>query len=562
VLLVEDNAVDVSLLRGILDEHPAAVTLIAAPSLAAALDRLAQGGIDLILTDLRLPDSLEDQTVPILRANAPEVPIVVLSGLEDEAVALRMIEHGAQDYLVKGRIDHRALVRTIRYSLERHSWQEELRKAHDTLELGVAQRTAELADTAARLEDALFQLQQAQQRIVQQERLRALGQMASGIAHDFNNALAPILGYSDLLLHGRHITPEKTIEYLQIIRTAAKDSSSVVSRLREFFRYRDEHDVFGPVKLNDLVWQVMALTRPRWRDQALGRGVEIQFVTDLQRVPTVLGSESELREMFVNLVFNASDAIGSGGGTILCRTFATPTGAALQVIDTGCGMTEDVRLRCFEPFFSTKGEQHGSGLGLAMAYGVVRRHDGQIEIESAPGAGTKFTVSLLAYDDARHREPPRETGAFVRPLRILVVDDEAAVREVLAACLSEDGHFVDCEPDAASALQRVRTAPWDIVLTDRAMPRMNGDQLAAEIKRLDPAMPVVMITGFADLMRDVGDQPLAIDAIVRKPFTVESLREGIGKALAVRETASSVAAVAGHGVVPLLVESLHHPLAH
>ncbi|HEY2341871.1 MAG TPA: response regulator, partial [Chthoniobacteraceae bacterium] len=209
VLLVEDNSADVCLLRGILDEHPSGLTIEVASSLGAALQRLSGSGIDLVLTDLRLPDSLEGQTVPLLREKAPEIPIVVLSGLEDEDVALRMIEHGAQDYLVKGRIDHRSLVRTLRYAFERHSWQEELRKAHDDLEVRVEERTSELADTAARLEDALFQLQQAQQRMVQQERLRALGQMASGIAHDFNNALAPILGYSDLLLQGRRLAPEK-----------------------------------------------------------------------------------------------------------------------------------------------------------------------------------------------------------------------------------------------------------------------------------------------------------------------------------------------------------------
>lgn len=555
MLLVEDNAGDIGLLRAVLEERPCEFVLETVGSVKAAVERIRRGGVELLLTDLRLPDSTEKETVTRLRAENADVPIVVLSGIEDEELALQMIEHGAQDYLVKGRIDHASLVRTLRYALERHTHRQELLRAHDEMERRVIERTAELADTAARLEDALFKLQEAQQRIVQQERLRALGQMASGIAHDFNNTLAPIVGYSDLLLQSRRLSPEKTLEYLQIIHTAAQDSTNVVARLREFFRYRDEHDVFGPVNLNDLVWQVMALTRPRWRDQALGRGVDIQFMTDLQRVPTVLGSESEMREMLVNLIFNSSDSISGSGGTILCRTFATDNGAAVQVIDTGCGMTEEVRLRCFEPFFSTKGEHHGSGLGLAMAYGIVRRHDGEIDLESAPGEGTKMTIKLLAYDDARQSEAPLPPMP-IRPLRILVVDDEAAVREVLAVCLSEDGHYVDCEVDGVAALERFRAAPWDIVLTDRAMPRMNGDQLAAEIKKLDPGIPVVMVTGFADLMRDVGDHPSGVDAVVRKPFTMETLRDGISKALVAPDPVPANL-IGRKGIIPLLAETIH-----
>ncbi len=209
MLLVEDNDADARLLMAMLEVHPCGITLERVETVQAAIERLDQGGIDLILADLRLPDSREDETVPALRSHAPGVPIVVC-GLYDESFALSMIEQGAQDYLMKGRIDHLSLMRTMHYALERHEWHQELQKAHDELEVRVAERTAELADTAARLEDAMFQLQEAQNRIVQQERLRALGQMASGIAHDFNNSLAPIIGYSDLLLQQpSRLSPER-----------------------------------------------------------------------------------------------------------------------------------------------------------------------------------------------------------------------------------------------------------------------------------------------------------------------------------------------------------------
>ncbi len=554
---------DAFLLAEILEERPHRFSFIAERSIASADARIKAGGVDLILTDLRLPDSNQLETVSTLRRLAPDIPIVVFSGLGDEELALQMMKCGAQDYLVKGRVDHALLIRTLSYAIERNELLKELQRAHDELEVRVAERTSELADIAARLEDAMRQLQDAQTRIVQQERLRALGQMASGIAHDFNNSLAPIVGYSDLLLHSDRINPKSAIEYLAIIHRAATDSSNVVSRLREFFRYRDEHDVFGPVKLNDLVEQVMGLTRPRWRDQALGRGVEIQFEMDLQRVPAVLGSESELREMLVNLIFNAADAIGEKGGTIFCRTYSRDGAAVIQVIDTGCGMPEEVRMRCFEPFFTTKGDQHGLGLGLAMVHGIIRRHEGQIEIDSTPGKGTTVTISLVAYDDVQYPETQPGGEEYLKSLRVLVVDDEPAVREVLTVCLWEDGHTVDTASDGQEGLAKIQGGgKWDIVLTDRAMPRMNGDQLAAEIRKIEPDMPIVLVTGFGDIMGDVGDQPELVDVVVRKPFTLASIRTGIAKAVARRKSQLESTNVTSGSGAEHLAESAPETIEH
>jgi CheY-like chemotaxis protein len=279
--------------------------------------------------------------------------------------------------------------------------------------------------------------------------------------------------------------------------------------------------------MNEIVRQVAALTKPRWKDQALGRGAQIRFIMDLQKVPPVAGNEAELRELLINLIFNAVDAIEQDG-TITCRTFRRGSAVAVQISDNGVGMSEEVRLRCLEPFFSTKAD-HGTGLGLAMVFGIVRRHDAELEIESAPGAGTTVTLSFVPYEETEVPLRGNAGAPPVKPLRILVVDDEPSVREVLSAMLSDDSHEVETASDGREGFEKFRHGTWDLVMTDRAMPQMNGDQLAIAIKQLNPEMPVVLVTGFADVMQDVGDNPPAIDAVVRKPFNRNSLRAAIAQ---------------------------------
>ena len=535
VLLVEDNPGDACLFQAILGEKNSRFQLTTVDRLSAAVHLAQTQTIDLIVTDLFLPDSVNGSTFRELHRQAPNVPIIVLSSEDSEATALQCVEQGAQDYLVKGRIDRQSLLRSMRYAMERHRFQSELRRAHGELERHVAERTAELATTAAQLEEALAQLKEAQDRMVQQERLHALGRMASGIAHDFNNALAPIVGFSELLLRPTPTIQKKSREYLTLIHTAATDGAEVVRRLREFYRYRDEHDVFTPVSINEVVRQVVAMTKPRWRDQALARGAHIDFLTDLAHVPPVSGCESELRELLINLVFNAIDAI-EHDGTITCRTSTKNGSIVVEVSDTGVGMSEETRLRCLEPFFSTKAD-HGTGLGLAMVFGIVRRHDGAIDIESTPGGGTTISITLLPHESSKATPVPSPAASVSGPLRILVVDDEPSIREVLKAYFKEDGHSVGLAMDGRDGFECFCGGEWDLVVTDRAMPHLNGDQLAAAIKQIRPHVPVILITGFADVMSDVGDHPPAIDIVIPKPFTRDALRAGIAHALAARGAA-------------------------
>ncbi|HEY3999720.1 MAG TPA: ATP-binding protein [Candidatus Xenobia bacterium] len=245
-----------------------------------------------------------------------------------------------------------------------------------------------LEETNLRLAEALEALQQAQQRLVQQERLRALGEMASGVAHDFNNALSAILGFTEtMLLFPDDLTDEdKVRECLTIIDTIARDATGLVGRLRSFYRPLSKDEDRSAVDLSALVSQTATMTQPRWKGSARG----VHLLTDVAAVPKVLGNEGELRQVFTNLIFNAVDAMPEGG-TITLRVQPTGSGVEVEVRDTGMGMSEETLARCLEPFYTTKGEK-GTGLGLAMVYGAVQRHGGTLSFKTAPGQGT--TVKL------------------------------------------------------------------------------------------------------------------------------------------------------------------------
>ncbi len=392
----------------------------------------------------------------------------------------------------------------------------------------------QLQEAKSGLENALLELRSAQQQVVQQERLRALGQMASGIAHDFNNALAPILGFSELLLDQPEACerPGTLREYLQIINTASRDAANTVGRLREFYRPRDEKDTMKAIDLQQLIKQAVSLTQPRWKDQAEMRGIRIHVETDLHDVPPVLGNDADLREALTNLIFNAVDAMPQGG-TVAITGYAEDGQVVLKVSDTGTGMTDEVRRRCLEPFFTTKGER-GTGLGLSMVYGIIRRHSGTLDIQSEVGRGTTFVIRLPRQEKTAEATSARTTEAPVAcHLRVLVVDDEPLVRNVEAKYLEAAGHSVVRAASGSEGLEKFRAEKFDVVVLDRAMPGMSGDQLASAVKQLSADTPVIMLTGFGDLMDATGEKPPHVDVLLNKPITLVGLQEAVRKTTAV-----------------------------
>jgi PAS domain S-box-containing protein len=389
-----------------------------------------------------------------------------------------------------------------------------------------------LQESNRRLQEALDDLNAAQDRVIQQERLSALGAMASGIAHDFNNSLTAILGGSELLLQRPEYLDdkEKTRNYVEMMNTAAQDAGRVVNRLREFYRPREKDEAFAAVNINEVVRQAIALTEPKWKAEAEARSVSVTVHADLQEVPLIDGNATELREALTNLIFNAVDAMPSGG-TITIHTYRDDGQVVVQVADTGTGMTEEVRRRCLDPFFTTKGES-GSGLGLSMVYGVLQRHQSTVDIETELGRGTTFIIRLPVQSAKPKSEPSATPASVAQQLHILVVDDEAVVRRIVGEYLKLDGHIVEVANSGHDGLEKFRNDRFDLVLVDRAMPDISGDQVATAIKSAEPKVAVVMLTGFGSMMEAADEKPTGVDFIVGKPVTINALRTAISKAVA------------------------------
>lgn len=398
------------------------------------------------------------------------------------------------------------------------------------------------------LQKAYDELRLTQQSVMQLERLRALGQMASGMAHDINNALSPIVAYSDILQTTLKDIPEKSRKHLEYIRKSGEDIAHIVARMREFYRRRDGEEDLAPVNLNRIIEEVIELTRPRWRDMSQNQGISINVHLNLDKlIPAYSSDESELREALTNLIFNALDAMPNGGDltftTRAIRVKGGPVGevkfshVVFEISDTGTGMDDKTRQRCLEPFYSTKSQRGGSGLGLAMVYGMVERHEGTIEIESEVGKGTTFRLVFPVRGAVRRRTGKSDTNAFARPLRILCIDDEPLIRELLSDSLVLFKHQVVTADSGERGLNLFRKAatdrqPFEVVITDLGMPEMDGRQVANTIKSESPATPVIMLTGWGTMMKDEGDIPAQVDGVLSKPPRVKELGDMLARVVA------------------------------
>lgn len=523
ILIVDDETGNINLLRNVLARYGFR-NFQSTTDPRDTLGLVDTYAPDIIMLDLNMPHMTGVEVLQLLAASQPKdtyLPVLVLTGETSIAMKRRALANGATDLLPKPYDPAEMFVR-MRNLLKTRFLHLQVQQQNAALEAEVEARTHELRET-------VDELRSTQQQVLKQERLHAFSEMAGGVVHDFNNALMAVIGYSDLLLGSPEMLEEKetVTEFLEIMNTSGRDAAHVVARLRDFYRARDISDVFTNVEVNDLLEKAVPMTQPKWKDQALAQGRTINLELDLTKLPTISANEAELRELLTNLIFNAVDAMPSGG-TITLRSRRCENGVVVEVADTGIGMSEEVRARCLEPFFSTKGD-HGTGLGLSMVFGIVKRHNGSLDVQSEVGKGTTFIIRLPT--GSVEQGAKEETQVVERPLQILVVDDEPVTRDVVTRFLKMDGHQVTTVKDGAEALAQFAERNFDLLLTDHGMPGINGLDLATAAKLACDDLPVILLTGFGHAELQKEESITEVDVVINKPVPQAALRRAVSKAV-------------------------------
>jgi len=383
-----------------------------------------------------------------------------------------------------------------------------------------------------RLRKAHETLHQAQKQLVFSERLKAVGQMAAGVAHDFNNVLSIILGRAQSLqrqLEEGPLDRAAAEPALQSIVKTALQGVETIKRIQDFSRIRKDVPR-APVDLHQVVKDAVEIARPKWKEQCEAEGRSIEVELDLGKVHRVSGNLYELTQAVGNLIFNAVEAMPKGG-RISFRTGTEGDTSVLEVTDTGTGMDEETCRRVFEPFYSTK--PSGQGLGASIIYGIVTRHRGQIAVQSRPGAGTTFRITLPRHTaGALVAAPTPKSGARSQAsARVLLVDDDFEVRDVYQEALEGGNHQVVAVGDGQEAVARFKKGKFDLVITDLSMPGMSGFDVAREIRRLKPGIPVILLSGWSILQDDENVRNSGVSQVLIKPCLFEDLLGAVQNAL-------------------------------
>ncbi len=476
--------------------------------------RIEKECFDLVLCDLQMPELTGIDLLRISKVMSPTTPFIIMTAYGDRESAIEALSIGADDYIFKasGKREEEEFFIRIRRAIEKARLHSQLLSYQNDLEKMVAERTRELTE--------------AQEQLVQSEKLRSLGVMTNGIAHDFNNILGVILGRTQLMMRRSH--DPQFINDLRIIEKSALKGSLTIRRMQDYTRLRKDES-FGPVDINAVIDEVVDMTRIRWEDEANERGLTIAMNRELSRVPFVAGNASELKDVFINIIFNAVEAMPRGGA-ITIRTYHENEGkdqwVVAEIADTGYGIRPDIQDRIFEPFFTTKNDQ-GSGLGMSVAFGIVQRHRGHIHFKSGE-TGTTFYVrlpmALFVHSDPVEPANAEPDGhPIVKRRRIMVIDDDEGIRAMLMEILQIDDHDVVSAGSGKEALELLERQPVEIVFTDLGMPEMSGWDLSQEIKKRYPDIRIIMITGWGMQLDTTKAEESGIEKIIPKPVTCDEI---------------------------------------
>ena len=382
-----------------------------------------------------------------------------------------------------------------------------------------------------------------EQKLLQSEKLKSLGELAGGVAHDFNNVLAAILGRVQLLKmqfkppagkEEKRKSMCDLIKSLDIIERASLDGAETVRRIQEFSRKRSDDKDFTPIDINELVNNSLDFTKVRWKHDADAKGIEIRIHRVFSPLPLTVGSASELREVFTNLIHNALDAMPKGG-QITFTTSSENGHIAIRIEDTGLGIPEGIRNRIFDPFFTTKGVQ-STGLGMSISYGIINRHGGTIRVDSTEGKGAAFTITLPISDISRGEEAKRKPlPQQKRKSAILVIEDEEEVRNLLADILIENGHRVETACDGNRGIELFKEKDFDLVFTDLGMPGTSGWEVAEKVKSINEKIPVAIITGWNVELKESEMRERGVNFIAYKPFKIDQILKLVQEGMELRE---------------------------
>jgi len=359
--------------------------------------------------------------------------------------------------------------------------------------------------------------------LIQSEKLRAMGVMAAGIAHDFNNVLAIINGYTQLL-EGSCEGNEELLNGFRAINKAVEDGSETVRRLSEFTRMEKSTAKHVSVNMVEVVEQSINFSKPKWKDVAQASGATYEIDTEgLTSVRDVLGNPAELREIVINLINNAIDAM-SGGGRITFRTWEKGHSIFMSMADNGCGMSKEVQSKIFDPFYTTKGVE-GSGLGMSVSYGIVGKHGGSIDVISQVGKGTVFTIELPIATETIFPETPVEPVIDIEAAKyhILVVDDVKEISDLLYVFLTRQGYNVDSVQSGDEAIKKLEKECYDLVICDLGMPQVSGWDVIKVADSLENKPKIGLITGWADMLDSLNKDDMGVDFIVSKPIKYKQL---------------------------------------
>lgn len=508
VIVIEDNPGDVDLVRQMLDASvTTAFEVQCVDRLSDGLARIERQAVDCVLLDLTLPDSTGLDTFTKLHQAVPMIPTVILSGIDDEATAVRAVAVGAQDFLFKHELNGPLLSRAIRYAVGRHAVEQTLREKEEQLR--------------------------------QSQKMEAVGSLAAGIAHEFNNLMQAIQGHTTFAMDG---VPKDEQPYrdLQVVLSATKRAANLTRQLLHF--NRKETCRKEPLNPNDAVREIIELLSPVI-------GEEIRFEADLDdSVGAVFADGTMLHQALMNLCLNARDAMPSGG-RLTVRTEATMISeqqaeahpefepgryVCILITDTGCGMPPEVTQRIFEPFFTTKEVGQGTGLGLAMVYGVVQQHDGLIDVISEPGSGTTLRIYLPVHgvpSDVCRQATGQEAGS--KAGLVLVAEDDEMVRKILVRILQTAGFLTVEAADGEEAIGVFQQHAKDIaiVLLDVVMPKRDGRSAYDRIREMNPGIKAIFCTGYDPRSNEAHDLAKEGFALIQKPCTPEVLLATVRKQL-------------------------------